>query len=198
MRGARGAQGPLTRLSIGDQHWLIQGGAQPAAWSARSGAAAHSLAAGETIEPIAGTDLSVFDLQMPFLHWPDFVYEGLARIRGRPAHSFVLYPPAELANRPDLTGVRVLIDTQFQTLVQAEMLGAKGATEKTITILDLKMVGEQWIPKSFDFRNYLTRGKTRLTVTAAALNLTLPAETFSPDQLGKIAPPVPAEGIQRF
>ena len=69
---------------------------------------------------------------MSFLYWTDFVYEGVARVRGRPAHSFLLYPPADVAAaRPELTGVRVLLDTQFQQLVQAEQLGAKGASVKT-------------------------------------------------------------------
>ncbi len=199
MFGTRNEQGPLTRLDIDGQRWLIQGGPQPSAWNGESGLAPHGLTAGETLQPVAGTDLTLFDLQMPFLYWTDFIYEGLARIRGRPAHSFVLYPPREFtAARPELTGVRVLIDTQFQALVQAELLGDKGATEKTITILDLKKVGEQWVPKSFDLRNNLTRGKTRLTVTAAALDLALPAEMFTAGALTATVPPVPSDKIQRF
>ena len=199
MFGTRGEQGPLTRLRIDGQRWLIQGGPQPSTWSAPDGVAPRAIPAGETLQPVAGTDLTLFDLQMPFLYWTDFVHEGLARIRGRPAHSFVLYPPAELAAaRPDLTGVRVSIDTQFQALVQAEVLGAKGMAERTITILDLKKVGEQWMVKSIDLHNNLTRDKTRFTVTAAALDLTLPGEVFAPEQLAQPSPPVPAGKLQRF
>ncbi len=194
--GTRGQHGPLTRLDVGDQRWLIQGGPVPAAWR---GTEARALTAGEIFQPVAGTDLTIFDLQMPFLQWTDFVYEGLANVRGRPAHSFVLYPPAGLAAaRPGLTGVRVLLDTQYQALVSAELLGAKGAPEKSISILDLKKVGEQWLVKSIDLRNHLTRDKTRFTVTAAALDLALPAETFAPAALAGDAPAVPTEKIQRF
>lgn len=199
MLGTRGEQGPLTRLNIENQRWLIQGGSQPATWSGTNATAAHGLTAAETLQPVAGTDLTIFDLQMPFLQWTDFVYEGLARIRGRPAHSFVLYPPADIvAARPGLTGVRVLLDTQFQALVQAELLGAKGATEKTISILDLKKVGEQWIVKAIDLRNHLTRDKTRFTVTAAALDLALPTGVFLPESLAGEPPAVPPEKIVRF
>ncbi len=199
MLGSRNDLGPVTRLSVAGQRWLIQGGPQPVTWTGRDGTAARELMAAETLQPVADTDLTVFDLQMPFLYWTDFVYEGLARVRSRPAHSFVLYPPPELvAARPGLTGVRVLIDTQFQALVQAELLGAKGAVDKTISVLDLKKIGEQWIVKSIDLRNNLTRDKTRFTVTAAALNLTVPLNPFSADQLALAAPPVPADKIQRF
>jgi hypothetical protein len=197
--GTRNDRGPVTRLDVSGQHWLIQGGPQPVTWSRNDGTVTHELAAADTLQPVADTDLTVFDLQMPFLYWTDFVYEGLARIRGRPAHSFVLYPPQDLvAARPGLTGVRILIDTQFEKLVQAEMLGAKGAVEKTIAILDLKKIGEQWVPKSFDLRNNLTRGKTRLTVTAAALDLDLPEGSFDAGQLGRPAPAIPAGKIQRL
>lgn len=199
MLGTRGDHGPLTRLDVEDQRWLIQSGPAPAAWRGIDGVAARTMSAKETMQPVAGTDLTIFDLQMPFLQWTDFVYEGLARMRGRPAHSFVLYPPADpAAARHGLTGVRVLLDTQFQTLVSAELLGAKGATEKSITILDLKKMGGQWLVKSIDLRNHVTRDKTRFTVTMAALDLALPEETFAPAALAADAPAVPPEKIQRF
>jgi hypothetical protein len=205
--GTRNADGPVSRLTLpgsaglqSEQRWLIQSGSRPATWhwDGATGVT-HELTSAESLQPIAGTDLTPFDLQMPFLYWTDFVYEGVANVRGRPAHSFILYPPADPgAARPGLTGVRVLLDTEFQAFMQAELLGEKGATEKTIAILDLKKVGEQWIPKSFDIRNSLTRDKTRLTVTAAALNLALPAAAFSPDALGAEAPAVPETKVERF
>jgi hypothetical protein len=205
--GTRTGTGPVSRLTLPgagglatEQRWLIQSGPQAAAWT-WTGATNRTaaLAAADSFQPIAGTDLTLFDLQMPYLYWPEFVYEGVAKVRGRPAHSFVLYPPAELAAaRPELTGVRVLLDTQFQALVQAELLGAKGETVKSFTVLDLKKVGEQWMLKSVDLRNHRTRDKTRFTVTGAALNLALPPEAFTPAGLAAEAPAVPEARIERF
>ncbi|MBI2515430.1 MAG: outer membrane lipoprotein-sorting protein [Opitutae bacterium] len=199
--GLRSAAGPLTRLGLGaDGRWLIRSGPDAAAWDLAAGQnTVRPLSAADSLQPVAGTDLTVFDLQMPFLYWDDFAYEGLAKIRGRPAHSFVLYPPAELsAQRPDLTGVRVALDAQFQALVQAELLGPKGEPTKTITVLDLKKTGDQWIVKAIDLRNHLTRDKTRFSVIAAALDLTLPAALFEPESLRETPPTVPAASIQRF
>ena len=197
--GRPGVRGPVTRLSVDRQRWLIQGGTDAAVWRAEAGSPPQALTPVESLQPVAGTDLTPFDLQMPFLNWTDFVYEGLTRARGRPAHSFVLYPPKELAAvRPDLTGVRVLIDTQFEKLMQAEMLGGKGTAEKTISLLDLKKVGEQWIVKSLDLVNNLTRDKTRFNVTAAALGLELPGTAFEAAALSGVAPAIPAEKIVRF
>ena len=198
--GTRNDHGPLSRLIVGSQRWLIQSGPQAAAWTMKEGSSSPQLlTAAQTLDTIAGTDLTIFDLQMPFFYWTDFVYEGLARIRGRPAHSFVLYPPRDLASaRPELTGVRVYLDTQFQALVQAELLGTKGAVEKIISILDLKKVGERWIPKSIDFRNNISRGKTRFNVNATALELTLPDEVFDPAKLGSTSPQIPPDKIQHL
>lgn len=195
--GTRGPAGPLTRLSFGEERWLIQSGPAPAAWTAPGGLTVRAATTAETLQPVAGTDFSLFDLQMPFLHWTDFVYEGLAKVRGRPAHQFVLYPPADITTaRPELSGVRVYIDTQFQALVQVEQLGPDGKAAKSVTLIDLKKVGEQWLVKSIDLRNHVTRDKTRLTFKAAALDLVLPEETFEPAQLAQPAPPVPREKLQ--
>ncbi len=196
MLGMRGASGPLSRLSVADQHWLIESGPQPEAWIARATGEITPAAAGQTV---AGTGLTIFDLQMPFLYWRDFVYEGLAKVRGRPTHSFILRPPpGYVPPQPGLTGVRVLLDVQFQAMVQAELLGAKGVAEKSIVLLDLKKVGEQWLMKTIDVRDLRSRDKTRLTVTAAALSLTLPVETFAPGNLRATPPAIPPEKIVRF
>jgi hypothetical protein len=197
--GTQGPNGPLTRISVAGGRWLVQGGPNPAVWVSENGAAARRLAVAETLQPLAGTDLTLFDLQMPFLRWTDFVYEGVAEVRSRPSYRFLLYPPAELAAaRPDLTGVRVYLDSVYQSLVQAELLGAKGAIAQSITLLDLKKVGDQWIPKAFDVRNNLTRDKTRFVVTAAALNLNLTADIFLPANLAAPAPAVPPGAIVHF
>ena len=197
--GTRNDQGPLTRLAIGSRRWLVQTGLQPTTWIVEEGTTVRTVTAAETLDSLAGTDLTIFDLQMPFLYWTDFVYEGLARVRGRPAHSFVLYPPANLtASRPGLTGVRVLLDTQFQALVQAELLGDKSAVQKTISILDLKKIGDRWIMKSIDFRNQVTRSKTRFTVKSAALDLVLPPGAFEPAGLSSPPPSIPSERIEHL
>ncbi len=193
--GTRGNGGPLTRISTGDGAWLIESGPQPAAWTV-AGDVVESAAPGLAL---ADTGVTVFDLQMPFLYWKDFTYEGQARVRGRPTFSFILRPPAgQPVPVPELTGVRVLIDTQFQAMVQAELLGSDSTVLKTISLLDLKKVGEQWLVKAVDVRNHRTRDKTRFTVRAAALDLDWSAEVFSPAALTTSVPLVPGDKVVRF
>ncbi|MFT3870837.1 MAG: outer membrane lipoprotein-sorting protein [Nibricoccus sp.] len=198
----RNEKGPIWRVELWPNdaaqkvRLLVQNGPQSALWrwqAGQIGKSAEPLGIHGLFEPLAATDLTAFDLQMSFLFWNDFVFEGLARVRGRPAHVFLLYPPAEVtAQRPQLCGVRVYLDTQFKALVQAEQIGDKDALLKSITILDLKKVDDQWIPKSVDVRNDETRNKTRLVIARAALNLDLLPVLFAPESLSEtIQPPAP-------
>lgn len=215
MFGTQGPDGPLTRLAVDDpsnkdgshlQLHLLEGGASPEAWEwsqGQRGVIPTKLEYDQLLVPVHGTDLTPFDLLMPFLQWKDFIYEGVANVRGRPAHTFLLYPPAPLQmpatmNGPAPAAVRVFLDTQFSAMTQAEWVGSDGKALKTVTVLDLKKVDEQWIVKSIDLRNHQTRAKTRLAVLAVALDLALPAETFLPKRLSDPAPAVPPEKIQRF
>lgn len=194
--GTRGESGPLMRLKVGGHDWLIASGPHPAAWTIGATGDVATAVAGQAL---AGTGVTVFDLQMPFLYWTDFTYEGQAKVRGRPTHSFVLRPPpGYVPPEPGLSGVRVLIDQQFQAMVQAEMLGAKGTAEKSIALLDFKLMDDQTLVKSVDVRDLRTRDKTRLVFTAAALGLDWPPGTFAPEDLRAAPPAVPAEKIVRF
>lgn len=199
MWGTRGPDGPLSRLAVENERWLIVSGPRPAAWVATVGAAAQEIPADQANRAIAGTDVTVFELQMPFLYWADFTYEGQAQIRGRPTHSFVMRPPSgQPPPVPGLTGVRILVDVQFGALMQAEELGAGGAVQKTITLLDLKKVKEQYLVKAIDVRDARTRDKTRFAINGAALNLRLPLPLFTAEKLGEEPPTPAADQVERF
>ena len=190
MYGTRNAQGPISLVEFpegtaGARRILVQNGAQSGVWTVpQDGAEAVAVGASQLFAPLAGTELTAFDLQMPFLFWDDCVFEGVVSVRGRPAHRFLAYPPSEIATvRPELTGVRFYLDTQFSALVQAEELGADRQPVKTISVLDLKRTQDQWIVRTIDLRNEVTRDKTRFRITGAALGLSLPPIVFAPAHL---------------
>lgn len=203
--GTQRAEGPWSRLVLPgsggvatEQRWLF-GVGRPEAWKWAPDSPPHALGPGESFAAISGTDITLFDLQMPFLQWSESVYEGLAKVRGRPAHTYLLYAPAGVrAVQPELAAVRVSLDGQFLALVQVELLDAAGRALKTVAVLEVKKLGEQWIVKSVDVRNPRTRDKTRFTVVAAALDQRWPATAFSPGGLGDENPAVPAGAVRRF
>jgi hypothetical protein len=200
--GGRNGTGPLTRASLNlparggeaaaERRFLIQNGRQSTVWRWTPKSGVEVLAVESLFEPLVpDTNLTPFDLQMPFIYWDDFTYEGLERFRGRPAHVLVLNPPEAFAKKyPALKGVRVHLDTQFGALVEAELIGKDGDVTKSMSVVDLKKVGEQWIVKTIDVRDERTRDKTRFAVTAAALGLDFSPIVFAPAQLAEeIRPP---------
>lgn len=202
--GARNADGPVSRLSLEGagqpvRRLLVQGGPAPAAWQwpSAGGASVIELDEASLFAPLAGSDLSAFDLQMPFLYWTDFVYEGKSRLYERPVDTFLLYPPESLAkHRPDLAGMRVYLDPNYHALVQAEHIGEDGRVLKCFRVVSFTRVGERYLVKSVELRDETTRNKTRFTVRAAALGLDLSPAIFAPAHLpDTVRPPA---GVTRL
>jgi hypothetical protein len=203
MWGGRNAEGAVSRVELTDanggvRRLLVQNGEHPAVWRFVDGKTAQ-LGTNALFEPvIPGVEITAFDLQMPFLYWPNPTVERVTRILGRPAHAFLFRAPANFtAQHPDITAVRAYLDAQFNALVQVEILGTKGEVTKTIALVALKKVGEQTIPKALDVRNETTRDKTRFQVVGAALNLALAPAAFEPAALAEdIRPPAAAQVVR--
>jgi hypothetical protein len=203
----RNDTGPVSRTSLWpedparEHRLLVQNGPQSSvwAWKPQDGIAVAPLDAGALFAPLAETELTAFDLQMPYLFWQDFVYEGTVKLRGRVADAFLLYPPTEIAaHQPDLLGVRVYVDTQFHALVQSDWVGEGSRVLKTLQVADFKKVNEQWVVKTIDLRNETTRNKTRFSVLAAATRVRWTSDTFDAGGLAAPLPPVSKELIHRL
>lgn len=201
---ARNDQGPITRITLIDadgrqKRWLMQNGPRAAAWSF-AGNGVVQLGIEALFEPLVpAVDIALFDLQMPFIYWPDYTLEKIMPLRGRPTHVFLFRPPAAFAAQNlDVSGVRVYLDTQFNVPVQTELLGRDGRLAKTLSLIDLKRIGDQTVPKSIDVRNETTRDKTRFQVTAVAHGLEFAATVFQPAMLAEEVRAPAAESIVRL
>lgn len=201
--GAMNDQGAITRIEItdakgGTQRFLLQNGDRAAVWRVIDGKVAQVDGTALFNPLIPGVEVTAFDLQMPYLYWPGYQVESVERIRGRPAYAFLFRPPASFAAKnPKLQAVRAYFDAQYGAPVQTELLDSSRVI-KTTSLVDLKKVGEQWIPKSFDIRNEVSRDKTRFQVTAVALNLTFPNAVFAPAALADEVRPPAADRIVRI
>jgi len=188
---SRNAQGTVIRIEL-DQgsHFLLQNGPRAQVWRGSLGSTAV-MASTEALVP--GWELTAFDLQMPFLYWPQPTGVTLSPIRGRPADVFLFTAPASFA---PLTGVRAYLDSEYHAAVQIESLAGPEQVLKTFSLLDLKKVSGQWLPQDLEVRDEATRNKTRLSVTGAALGLDLEGTLFEPDGLGQsVAAPT---SVQRW
>ena len=205
MWGTHRVAGPAFRAQLSSptdgsvDRLLGHNGRNPAAWrwTPEDESPVQALDASTLLDPIGGTDLSMFELQMPFIHWSDFVYEGTDQIRGRAVQSFLMYPPQDVAEaHPEIQGVRLHLDAKFSALMQAVFIGLDQEVTRKLSVMDLKKLGDQWIVKTIEVRDEKTRDKVRFKVTAAALDLEFAPGLFEPDALTEqIDRP---EGVERL
>ncbi len=203
--GSRTAEGPVLRIELTDaagvpHRILLENGPEARAWRLHEGRPVKLDVAGLMAPLVPGIEIAAFDLQMPFLYWPNPTVDRIARSDfGRPSYRFVFpAPPDFQAQFAGIGAARAYLDTQYNVPTQTEVLAPDGRLLKSLALLSLQNVKGQALPKSVDYRNELSRDKTRLLVTAAALNLDLPPGLFRPEGLGQAgAVPDPA-GIVRF
>jgi hypothetical protein len=204
--GGRNERGPVTRLELDvgkgvfTRRILIQGGVDGAVWTS-DGAAAGSRSDDAALEPlVAGVEMTPFDvLPMPYLYWLDAELSGMERIRGRSAYIYTFTPSGDFAaSHPAVRSVRAYLDTQYDALVQSEITGPAGRVSKTLSLLELRKVGDRWIPKDVDVRNEATRDKTRLSLTAVAIGFAPAPAAFDPGQLGSPLAPPPEGRVTRL
>jgi hypothetical protein len=194
--GARNDRGPITRIGVTgadgrERRFLVQGGLEGGIWRSEGAAGAVADPSGLMKPLIPGVETTAFDLQMPFVYWPEPGLVGVQRIRGRPSYCFIFRPPADFAARfPGLSGVRAYLDAEYPAPVQFELIGPDGKVAKTWSLLDLKKIGGRWIVKEVDVRNEATRDKTRFLVTGAALGIKPAAGLFDPARLAEAPPPL--------
>jgi len=197
--GGRNEEGNVSRIELDDgqgttHRLLVQNGASAAVWRWDTGRAAR-LDPDALFEPvIPGVVVTAFDLQMPYLYWPDAVLENVGRVLGRTAHGYRFPAPAGFAaTASGLTAARAYIDTQYHALLKTELLDGGGNVFKSFALVSLKTVERQPLPKTIDFLDARTRDKTRLEVRGVALELDLLPSLFEPAALAeKVAPPTPA------
>jgi hypothetical protein len=198
--GGRNVQGAINRIELVDgdgrkHRLLVQNGAHATVWRLAEARVSPLGIAALFAPVIPGVEVTAFDLQMPFLYWPDAVLQSINRILGRPAHAFLFRPPAGFAaENPEVAAARAFLDTQFNALLQTELIGRDGRILKTFSLVSLKTVDKQPVPKSVDFLNAITRDKTRLQVRGIALHLDLAPSLFEPAALAEeIGPPAAAK-----
>jgi hypothetical protein len=201
--GGRNEQGAINRIELVDgdgrkHRLLVQNGVRAAVWRLAEGRAVPLGIAALFAPVIPGVEITAFDLQMPFLYWPDAELQSINRILGRPAHAFLFRPPLGFsAEHREISAARAYLDTQFNALLQTDLIGRDGRVLKTFSLVSLKTVDKQPVPKSVDFLNVLTRDKTRFQVKAVALNLELAPSLFEPAALEEeVRPPAAARIIR--
>jgi len=212
MWGGRNAQGAVNRIEVSDgegrrHRLLVQSGANPAIWRLVDGVVRIMELASQFEPLIPGVDLTAFDLQRSYLLWSDATLQSTNRVLGRPAYAYLFRAPAGfVAGDSGIVAARAYFDTVFNQPLQSELLGADGRRLKTLSVVTLKTVDlvgpnqaeRQTLPKEVDFRNELTRDKTRLRIMALTLDLVFPPGVFEPAGLASDLPAPSGDRLTRL
>lgn len=193
MWGSWNEQGAITRFKIftgavaedGSSacvELIIQNGLEPSAWLRRDATSAFAPVQGDALfEPLLPQLLySVFDLQMPFVYWPEFIYEGPALVgASRVAQRFLMLPPegSHSAQR-GIKGVRVGLDDTYNALWRIEVIDNDESVRSRFAVESFKKVQEQYIVKRITLTGYPEKDRTTFHVVNASVGLNLDDELF--------------------
>ena len=210
MWGSWNESGPITRFRVSSARLkdgesvnspegvelIIQNGASPQAWIRQSEGSDFELIEGEALfEPIMPSLLySPFDLQMPFVYWKDFIYEGPTLVGvSRVAQQFLMQPPATSASAErGISGVRVGLDDTYNALWRIEVVNAESEVTSRFSVESFKKVQEQYIAKRITLTDYTSRDRTTFEVKAAALSISLNHNLFCPRSALSIDASIPS------
>ncbi|MGZ0708459.1 hypothetical protein ACWPKO_08980 [Coraliomargarita sp. W4R53] len=201
MWGSWNEQGPITRFRVTPPRGevddalaapqvvelIIQNGVSPQVWVRRSEDEAFRLIDGPALfDPILpGLLYSPFDLQMPFVYWEDFIYEGPTLVGAtRVAQQFLMQPPAESASASrGISGVRVGLDDTYNALWRIEVMDTAGGVASRFAVESFQKVQEQYIVKRITLTDYPSKDRTTFDVKAASVGISLARELFSPESM---------------
>ena len=173
---------------------LVHNGNQPKIWRLANNtpASARELSGEELFEPLLpGLIVTPFDLQMPFIYWTDYAFEGKTKKLGRTLFVFLMYPPQNTArHNPALGAVRIFLEEKSRQWLKAELVDKEGQTLKSFKIISVKRIGNEGFPRTIDFFDERSRSKTRFRVTAAALSQKFTKNHFLPEYLAEATPAV--------
>lgn len=193
MWGSWNAQGAVTRFKIfsndsGEEtsdalvELIVQNGPEPSAWIRRDTLEPFKRIEGEALfEPLLpGLVYSVFDLQMPFIYWDDFIYEGPSLVGvSRVGQNFLMLPPeGSQSARQGIEGVRVSLDDTYNALWRVEVMHDDERVHSKFAVESFKKVQEQYIVKRITLTDYPSKNRTTFDVEDASVGLRLDAELF--------------------
>ena len=205
MWGSWNDQGPVTRILVYSQparleadvtqstaavEMLVQNGVEPSVWLRKDRSEAFSIVQGDDVfKPILdGVLFRPFDLQMPFIYWSDYQYEGPDRLgRAGSVQVFKMYPPEGSAAAEGRVGsVRIALDDTYDALRRVEMLSVGGEVVSDMKTRSFCKVQGQWIVKDISLKDYQTKDSTSFLVEAAAVGIDLEASFFDPQSEGPL------------
>lgn len=163
---------------------IVQNGMSPKVWIRRQNSQPFVEIGDESMfEPIFdGVVYSPFDLQMPFIFWQKYAYEGPSRVLSRIGQKFLMHAPeGSLADTEGISAVRVSVDDTYYALLRAEVLQGDKKVRSRFTVRGIKKAQDRHIVSKIELKNMLTKDATDFKVKAAGLGMEFDKALFDPE-----------------
>jgi len=113
-------------------------------------------------EPLfPGLPVTIHDLLMPYLDWPQVEYLGPDRFLGRPAHRFRLSSPRQEGFPSHAV---VTLDEDYAALLEAELFDVSGFSATRIRVGGFRQFEDGWMFSSLVWEDRRERSSLRLDV----------------------------------
>ena len=167
---------------------IVQNGISPEVWIRHGPAEPFvSIDGGALFEPIFdGVFYTPVDLQMPFIYWNEYTYEGPANVLSRIGQRFLMKPPeGSLSARHGISGVRIALDDMYDGFLDVEVGGVDGEPRSEFRLRSFQKVQGQYIVKETvlsEVSGGKVQGSTGFKVKEASVGLIFDTAVFSPDR----------------
>lgn len=152
----------------------------------------------EYITPILeDLEITYFDLLIPFLYW-NYEYSGPSQLKARPIQTFTMMPPEGAYPDTGLDKLVISLDDQASGLLRYQAYDIEETLIRTMELLSIQQSDGLAIPKRIDYKNQLTRDKTRIEIIAASMNEDFEAETFLPESFAATTPDISSSILDVF
>ncbi len=189
-----GKEGPVD--PSGSVELIVRSGENGGVWKRSAGKASFVEVPVEKLrDPVVeGVLYSAFDLQMPFVHWESWSYEGPDRLRSRIVQQYDFRPPTEDYG---LQRVRVGIDNDYNAMLLVEVHEGTDTPETAFVVERWKKLQGQWIVRQITLEDAASGDRTRFKVLAAALGLRLSPSAFQTSEplSAEVLMELPYEGL---
>lgn len=115
---------------------------------------------------LPGLPLSISDLLMEYLSWPDSEYVGPKRYLGRPAHVFRLQNPGEAG---EVGFAEVWLDEDFAAVLRIELLDEEGDRVRGVRVGGFQEFEDGWMFSKLVWEERRSRASFRFDVREFSL-----------------------------
>lgn len=96
--------------------------------------------------------ICIFDIELPFLNWEEFHYEGIGTLSGRQVQRFTILAPEEFSRNNEIAFVTVAIDASFGYPIGWTAYNASGKIMREFRVRSFKQNSKgEWFVKRVQF-----------------------------------------------